>query len=82
MARAIIAATGLPWDEGVLDFHKKKHAVNTMSSTQVRKGIYKDSMKSWMRYEEPLQPLVQLMGERVQFDIPHSLKPVPTNDEL
>ena len=50
VAKKIIAATGLEWDDSVLDFHKKKHAVNTLSTTQVRKGVYKDSIQSWRRY--------------------------------
>jgi len=50
VARKIIEATGLEWDDSVLDFHKKKHAVNTLSTTQVRKGVYKDSIQSWRRY--------------------------------
>jgi len=87
VARAIIAATGLPWDDGVLDFHKKKHAVNTLSTTQVRKGVYKDSMKSWMKYEQELQPLVKLIGRRAMYDLKTSLPgyspPVTSvNDEL
>ena len=65
MAKAIIEATGLEWHEDVLEFHKKKHAVNTLSTTQVRKGIYKNSLKSWMKYEQQLQPLVDLIGDRV-----------------
>lgn len=69
MARAIINATGLPWDDSVLDFHKKKHAVNTLSSTQVRKGVYKDSLKAWKRYETQLQPCVDLIGDRVNYDL-------------
>jgi len=52
VARKIIDAASLEWDESVLDFHKKKHAVNTLSTTQVRKGVYKDSIQSWRRYVE------------------------------
>jgi tetratricopeptide (TPR) repeat protein len=73
MAKAIIRATGLPWDESVLDFHKKKHAVNTLSTTQVRKGVYKHSLQAWKRYEEPLQPLVKLIGDRVNWDLKTTL---------
>ena len=73
VARAIIAATGLSWDESVLDFHKKKHYVNTMSTTQVRKGVYTSGMKSWMRYEKELQPLVQQAGSLVDSEIVTSL---------
>ena len=68
VAKALIDATGLPWEEDVLQFHKKKQAVNTLSTTQVRKGIYKDHLKSWMRYEDQLQPLVTLLGDKVQHD--------------
>lgn len=50
IARKLIEAAGLDWDESVLDFHAKKHAVNTLSTTQVRKGVYKDSLQAWRRY--------------------------------
>ena len=69
VARSIIEATGLAWDDGVLEFHKKKQAVNTLSTTQVRKGVYRDSLQAWRRYEEPLQPLVKLIGERTKYDL-------------
>ena len=38
LTRTIMEATGLKWDESVLDFYKKKQHVNTFSSTQ---GMYK-----------------------------------------
>ena len=62
MADAIISEIGLPWDDGVLNFHKKKHAVNTMSSTQVRKGVYKDSLQSWRKYENHLELFAKSLG--------------------
>jgi tetratricopeptide (TPR) repeat protein len=74
VARKIIEATGLEWDDSVLDFHKKKQAVNTLSTTQVRKGIYKDSLQAWRRYEEHLAPLVKLIGGRTQYDLRTTLK--------
>jgi tetratricopeptide (TPR) repeat protein len=73
VARAVIRATGTPWDESVLEFHKKKHAVNTLSTTQVRKGVYRDSLKSWMRYEKQLQPLIKMLGDMVDYDLQTSL---------
>eukprot|EP00934_Nitzschia_sp_Nitz4_P006675 Nitzschia sp. Nitz4//scaffold12_size214221//26702//29169//NITZ4_001481-RA/size214221-augustus-gene-0.2-mRNA-1//1//CDS//3329534963//6665//frame0 len=73
MARAIVHATGLEWDDGVLEFHKKKQAVNTLSTTQVRKGVYKDSLEYWRRYETELDPLVQLIGERTKWDLKTTL---------
>lgn len=85
MAKSIIEATGLEWHEDVLEFHKKKHAVNTLSTTQVRKGIYKHSLQSWRKYEEQLQPLVNLIGDRVNANRATTLlgytKPVTTDDE-
>mmetsp|Transcript_3336 Transcript_3336/g.4976 ORF Transcript_3336/g.4976 Transcript_3336/m.4976 type:complete len:329 (+) Transcript_3336:3-989(+) len=73
VARAIIAATGLDWDDNVLDFHKKKQAVNTLSTSQVRKGIYKDSMNAWKKYEKQLRPLFKLVGDEVEWDLKTTL---------
>jgi len=73
VARSVINATGLQWDDGVLEFHKKKQAVNTLSTTQVRKGIYSHHLKSWMTYEEELQPLVKMLGDSVEWDLKTSL---------
>lgn len=69
VAKAVVRAAGLPWDETVLDFHNKKHAVNTLSSTQVRKGVYTHSLQYWKRYEQHLQPLVRALGDRVRSNI-------------
>jgi tetratricopeptide (TPR) repeat protein len=73
MARAIINATKLPWDESVLAFHKKKHAVNTLSTTQVRKGIYNHSLESWKKYEAQLQPLKNLVGQEATWSLKTTL---------
>jgi tetratricopeptide (TPR) repeat protein len=85
VARAVIKATGLEWDDSVLEFHKKKHAVNTLSSTQVRKGVYTSSLHSWKRYEKELQPLVKLLGDRMAYNlkttIPGYLAKEPTEEE-
>lgn len=84
MAKAIIDAAGLPWADEVLAFHKKKHAVNTLSTTQVRKGVYKHSLQAWKRYEEPLQPLVKMVGDRVNWDLKTTLSsyvPVTTEEQ-
>jgi hypothetical protein len=73
VAKKIVAATGLEWDDNVLEFHKKKQAVNTLSTTQVRKGVYKDSLQSWKRYETHLSPLVKLIGSRTVYDLKTTL---------
>jgi hypothetical protein len=74
VAKAIISATGLKWDESVLDFHKKKHAVNTLSTNQVRKGIYKDAIKAWKKYEPHLLPLLNMAGQNVKYALRTTLK--------
>ncbi len=69
VTRAIINATGLAWHDEILNFHKKKQAVNTLSTTQVRKGIYTDSLQAWRKYEEYLQPLLERVGNRLHYDL-------------
>jgi len=73
MAPKIIEAAGVPWDPTVLDFHKKKHAVNTLSTAQVRKGVYSHHFKGWKRYEKFLEPLLDLVGSRVEYDLKTTL---------
>ena len=85
VAEAVISAAGLEWSDEILDFHKKKHAVNTYSATQVRKGIYKSAMKSWKKYESHLQPLKIALGKYSQYKIETNLpgyKAPTSNDEL
>ena len=69
LAPRIIDVAGVPWDPSVLDFHKKKQAVNTLSTTQVRKGVYSHHFKGWKRYEEYLEPLIKRVGKRVKYDL-------------
>lgn len=84
IAKAIIKETGLPWDDSVLAFHKKKHAVNTLSSTQVRKGIYTSGLNSWKHYEKGLQPLTGLIGDYINYNVSTSLAnyaPLPVSTD-
>jgi len=74
VARAVISATELPWDPQVLKFHEKKQAVNTLSTSQVRKGIYKESIQSWKKYEKYLKPLMRYVGNNAIHNITTSLK--------
>jgi len=57
-ARRLIEFIGLPWDDKCVDFHKSDRPVKTASVAQVRKPIYKTSVKRWMKYGDGLQPLV------------------------
>jgi len=52
--RKLLAFCGLEFEEQCLDFHKTERAVNTASSEQVRKPIYRDSLQGWRRFESEL----------------------------
>ncbi len=47
----------LNWDDQCLSFHKSKRVVSTISATQVRQPIYKDSLQKWEHYKKWLKPL-------------------------
>lgn len=51
-ATRIIEFIGLPWHPDCMEPHKSKRIVNTASSQQVRKPIYKSSVGRWRNYEE------------------------------
>jgi tetratricopeptide (TPR) repeat protein len=57
-AKAIIEFLGLEWDDKVLEFHKSSRPVKTASVAQVRKPIYKTSVKRWKKYGKGLKPLI------------------------
>ena len=57
VSRQIIDFLGLEWDERCLDFHKNTRAVNSFSSRQVRRPVYREAMDRWKQYETQLAPL-------------------------
>ncbi|HWJ58024.1 MAG TPA: tetratricopeptide repeat protein [Sphingomicrobium sp.] len=57
-ARRLIEFLGLDWNDKCLEFHKSSRPVKTASVAQVRKPIYKSSVKRWAKYGSGLQPLV------------------------
>lgn len=61
-SRRLLNFCGLDWEEDCLSFYKTRRRVHTASSTQVRKGIYKDSVKLWKHFERHLQPLKQVLN--------------------
>lgn len=63
-ARELLDFVGLPWVDSVLDFHKAKRTINTASTAQVRKPIYKSSVERWRPYEPYIQPMLETLGER------------------
>jgi len=44
----------LDWEDGCLNFYHSKRPVHTLSDTQVRKPLYKDSIRNWKNFEKYL----------------------------
>lgn len=53
-ARRVLEDIGQPWNDACLRFHEKRNVVATMSAEQVRKPIYRSSVKRWTNYEKHL----------------------------
>jgi hypothetical protein len=53
----------LPWDESVRDFHKaaRDRTLVTRSATQVRRGLNRDGVGAWRRYEEEMAPVLPIL---------------------
>ena len=66
-ARKMLAYCDLPWEDGVLDFHKSDNSVRTLSVYQVRQPIYRSSVRSWERYADDLKTLLDAL---VEFGVP------------
>lgn len=49
----------LPYDQNVLEIQNNARSVTTASDLQIRDKIYKDSSKSWMKYEKNLQKFTE-----------------------
>lgn len=61
-ARRLIEFLGLDWNDKCLEFHKSDRPVKTASVAQVRKPIYKSSVKRWKKYGAGLQPLIDAVA--------------------
>jgi tetratricopeptide (TPR) repeat protein len=60
--RRLLAHCGLDWDERCLSFHQTARQVNTASSAQVRRPLYKTSLQRWQPRKALLQPLLDGLG--------------------
>lgn len=61
--RRLLAFCALPWDPACLDFHKAERAVMTLSSAQVRQGLYSGVDKKTAHYRQWLGPMVDGLKE-------------------
>ena len=65
ISHQLIEYIGLDWDEKCLEFHKNNRVVRTVSNTQVRQPMYKNSINRWERYGEELQPLKKILQQHI-----------------
>lgn len=68
ISRKIIEFMDLEWDDRCLNFNKKSRFVHTASATQVRKKIYRTSIKRWKNYYKFLSPLIDALGGIAQIE--------------
>ncbi len=66
VSKQLIEYIGLEWDEKCIDFQDNERNVLSPSNMQVRRPIYKTSINRWKRYEEQLQPLVEVLQQASQ----------------
>jgi tetratricopeptide (TPR) repeat protein len=64
-SRSLFEFCGIPWDSNSLTFHKTNRTVTTLSSSQVRRPIYKDSVKLWEKYGDRLKDLADALKEDI-----------------
>jgi tetratricopeptide (TPR) repeat protein len=57
VSRQLIAACGLEWEDGCLEFHRNPTVTTTASAAQVRRPMYDSSLKQWRHYESQLAGL-------------------------
>ena len=60
--RRLLEWCGLPWQDEVLDFHRSNAASTTASTAQVRRPIYRSSVKKWRNFAQQLQPVVRRLA--------------------
>ena len=64
-ARRLVDWVGLPWAPACIEFHKKRTAVQTASSRQVRQPVHSRSVARWKNYEPALAEMFGLCMGRV-----------------
>jgi hypothetical protein len=78
--RRLLEYCGLPWQDEVLEFHQSRAASTTASAAQVRKPIYRSSVKKWRNFESQLQPVVRRLAEAGLVDAAGNPVTAPARD--
>jgi len=63
--RALLAACGLDFEPACLRFWETDRAVQTASSEQVRRPIFREGLDQWRHYEPWLEPLRAVLAARL-----------------
>ncbi len=61
-ARRLIAFCGLAWDDACLRFHQTARTVRSASMNQVRRPLYRSSLRRWQSFRGELGPLLAALG--------------------
>ncbi|HEX3429419.1 MAG TPA: sulfotransferase [Rhizomicrobium sp.] len=64
--RRLLDHIGLPFDDACLSFHENRRAMDSVSSEQVRRPIFRDALDQWRNYEPWLEPLKTALGPVLQ----------------
>ena len=59
--RRLLEFCGLPWTPACLSFHEQARPIRTASANQVRRPIFRSSLKRWRPYERHLHPLLEAL---------------------
>jgi len=60
--RRVLEICGVPWEDGLLDFHKQEAVVHTSSAASVRSPVTTDRIGGWRAYAQHLTPLAEALG--------------------
>ena len=63
--KRLLEYCALPFEAQCLQFHENRRIVQTISSEQVRRPIYADSVDQWRHFEPWLGPLKEALGDLV-----------------
>ncbi len=67
-SRALVAHTGLEWEDACLEFYKADGPIATFSQQQVRRPIYNTAIGRWRRYEPEIGGLLDSLGDLAPND--------------
>ncbi|MEO7635689.1 MAG: sulfotransferase [Sphingomicrobium sp.] len=62
--KPLLDALGLPWEEGLLDFHRNRDPVKTASVWQVRQPLHARSSGRWRNYARHFQRVRAVLDDR------------------